>query len=140
VLGRAIPWSSPIGPRTPEAGSTYSKESRLLVVDRSEADLGVDIEVALLSARRPDGGLNAELVGLEVVVVVRTSQGQSTRDLLGNTGEVVGSLADTLVSLLEVGIATVVNLEDRVLPLSRISATCSSVSIAEERMQSLQRV
>ena len=97
-------------------GETYSKQSSLLVVDGRKADLRVDVEEALLSARRPDGRLNTKLVGLEVVVIVRAVEGEGAGDLVGEAREVVGRLADALVTLLEVGVATVVNLEDRVLP------------------------
>ena len=62
------------GPR--ELGETYSEQSSLLVVDGREADLRVDVEEAFLPARRPDSRLNAELVGLEVVVIVRAVEGE----------------------------------------------------------------
>lgn len=53
----------------------YRQQSRVVGVERRHADLGVDVEQALLAARGPDGALEAELVCLEVVVVVRAREG-----------------------------------------------------------------
>lgn len=114
--------------RTPEAGGTYSEKRGLLVVDRGQADLRVDVQVAFLAARRPHGRLDAELVRLEVVVIVRTSEGQGAGDLLGDAGEVVGRLANALVALLEVGVSAVVNLEDGVLPWRLAAVSIATLS------------
>lgn len=76
VTGTLPPLIRVFPPRTGEPGCTYSKESRLLGVDWGQADLGVDVEVAVLATGGPDGCLNAELVRLEVVVVVGTGEGQ----------------------------------------------------------------
>jgi hypothetical protein len=59
----------------------YRQESSSVGVEGRKADLGVDVEETLLSARRPDGALDAKLIGLEVVVVKDTLQGEGRGDL-----------------------------------------------------------
>jgi len=63
---------------------SYRKLARLGVASvlGRDADFGVDVEETLEAAGRPDGALDAELVGLDVVVVVGALDGHGRRDLL----------------------------------------------------------
>lgn len=63
-------------------GGIYREKAALGRVKRGQADLGVDVEETLEAAGRPDGALNAELVGLEVVVIKGALDGQGACDLL----------------------------------------------------------
>jgi hypothetical protein len=68
-----------------EIGGVNSKEGLSLGVEGSDADLGVDVEETLLSARRPDSALNGEGVSAEVVVVEEALEGK------GGGGLVMGA-------------------------------------------------
>lgn len=57
-------------------GGIYREQSGPGAVHGAQADLGVDVEQALDAAGGPDGGLDAELVRLEVVVVVGAADGE----------------------------------------------------------------
>jgi hypothetical protein len=117
------------------AKGSYSELGVALGAGSRHANLGVDVEESLEAARRPDGALDAELVRLEVVVVVgalngegradlcsvlavckSTADGQGAPCLLGVTREVVGGLAGTGFALADLGVAAVVGLEDGELP------------------------
>ena len=56
------------------SGKTYSHESRVGRDQRVDADLGVDVEHTVVAARRPHSAVNAEGVGLLVVVVEGTDE------------------------------------------------------------------
>ena len=60
---------------------TYRQQRRLGRVQWAKLDGRVDVEHALLAARRPDGALHAEDVRLEVVGVCGAPEAFVARDL-----------------------------------------------------------
>lgn len=101
-----------------EIGRVNGEQGSLRARGR-DADLGVDVQQALLAARRPDGALDAELVRLEIVVGVWPAKRESARDLLGVAREVVGRLAGARDATGDLRIAAIVGLEDGELPALR---------------------
>ena len=65
------------------AEGPYRQQRRLGGVLGRQPDLRVDVEQALDTAGRPDGANDAELVGLEVVVVEGALNEEGRRDLRG---------------------------------------------------------
>lgn len=60
----------------------YRQQSGVVGVQRCHADLGVDVEQALLTAWRPDSALKAKLIRLQIVVVVGAVEGLLGGDLV----------------------------------------------------------
>jgi hypothetical protein len=96
-------------------------QSMFLGVQGRQPDFGVDVEQALNSARRPgDNALHAEHVRLEVIIIVRAVDSLRARNLVRVTRKVVSCLAGASITVRDVGVATVVRLEDRKLPALRV--------------------
>lgn len=65
------------------AKGSYSEQVPVVGAERRHADLGVDVEETLEAAGRPNGALDAELVGLDVIVVEGALDAEGGADLWG---------------------------------------------------------